>query len=192
MKKQILSAAFLLFASAAFAQIEVNLNSVVIGGVPAQANYYVTSMGPLYLKNSTNSNFFQFDIWNGRIATTGNWCVFYNSQTSTFNDLAVGTVYNYSDARAKTNIVPIKYGLSALSKLKPVNYQLLKDPSGRTNHVEVGLLAQDVEVVMPELVRTDDEGKKLLNYIGLIPVLIKSIQELQQEIAELKAAAATK
>jgi len=192
MKKQILSAAFLLFASAAFTQIEVNPGYVIMGGVPAQTNYYLTAFGGLYLKNATNSNFFQFDIWNGRIATTGNWCVFYNSQTSTFNDLAVGTVYNYSDERAKTYIVPIKYGLSSLSKLKPVNYQLLKDPSGRANHLELGLLAQDVEVVMPELVRTDDEGKKLLNYVGLIPVLIQAVQDLQQEVDELKAAAAKK
>ena len=52
------------------------------------------------------------------------------------------------------------------------------------------MIAQEVELVMPELVRTDKDGKKLLNYTALIPVLIKSIQELQLEIAELKAAAA--
>ena len=77
--------------------------------------------GTLYLKNDIKTKFFQFDIWNGRIATTGNWCVFYNTQTNTFNDLAVGAVFNYSNVRAKTNIKPIKYGLSTLSKLKPVN-----------------------------------------------------------------------
>ncbi len=188
MKKQTLSLSFLLLTSVAFAQINFTPGYITIGGVPVQTNYSTTAMGSLYLKNDVNTKFFQFDIWNGRIATTDNWCVFFNTQTSTFNDLAVGAVFNYSDVRAKTNITPIKYGLSALGKLKPVNYQLLKDPSGRVNHQELGLVAQEVEQVMPELVRTDNEGRKLLNYTGLIPVLIQSIQDLQAEVAELKAA----
>jgi len=190
MKKQILSVILMLTASIAFTQIQVFPGYVTLGGASSQPNYNTTAIGSLYLKNDVNTKFFQFDIWNGRIATTANWCVFYNTQTSTFNDLAVGTVYNYSDARAKKNVIPVKYGLSTLNKLKPVNYQLIKDPSGRANHTEIGLIAQDVEQLMPELVRTDDEGKKLLNYTGLIPVLIQAIQDLQAEVAELKAALA--
>lgn len=188
MKKQILSLSFLLVASIAFAQIKVAPGYITIGGVTSMPAYYTTATGSMFLTNdNTRTKFFQFDIWNGRIATTGNWCVFYNSQTSTFNDIAVGTVHNYSDERAKTNIAPIRYGLSTLSKLKPVNYKLLKNPSGEADHQELGLLAQEVEAVMPELVRTDKDGNKMLNYIGLIPVLIKSIQDLQAEVAELKA-----
>lgn len=191
MKKQTLTVSLLFLTSVAFAQINLTPGYITIGAVPAQTNYGTTLQGSLYVTHNINaSKFFQFDIWNGRIATTANWCVFYNTQTSTFNDLAVGAVFNYSDLRAKTNITPVKYGLSTLSKLKPVNYQLLKDPSGRVNHQELGLLAQDVELLIPELVRTDNEGKKLLNYTGLIPVLIKAIQELQTEVAELKAAVA--
>ena len=191
MKKQILTVSLLLLTSVAFAQIQVNPGYVTIGGLSNKTNYYTTLQGSLFVANdNTYTKFFFFFLWNGRIATTANWCVFYNTQTSTFNDLAVGAVFNYSDLRAKTNITPVKYGLSTLSKLKPVNYQLLKDPSGRVNHQELGLLAQDVELLIPELVRTDNEGKKLLNYTGLIPVLIKAIQELQTEVAELKAAVA--
>ena len=111
----------MLLASIAFAQINLTPGYITIGGVSAQTNYSTTAMGSLYLKNDIKTKFFQFYIWNGRIATTGNWCFFYNTQTNTFNDLAVGAVFNYSDLRAKTNIKPIKYGLSTLSKLKPVN-----------------------------------------------------------------------
>lgn len=189
MKKHILSASFLLLTSLSFAQIKVTSGYINIGDVENAyvASYYTTIQGGLYVTHKDYpSEFFQFDIWNGRIATTGNWCVFYNTQTSTFNDLAVGTVYNYSDALAKTNILPIKYGLTTLNKLRPVNYNFIKDPTGDPNKLELGLLAQEVELVMPELVRMDKEGNKLLNYTGLIPVLIKSIQELQLEITELK------
>lgn len=51
---------------------------------------------------------------------------------------------------------------------------------------QLGLIAQEVEKIMPELVVTDPEGRKLLNYTGIIPVLINAIQELQIEVESLK------
>ena len=60
------------------------------------------------------------------------------------------------------------------------------DISSNANQ-EIGLLAQDVEKVLPNLVFTDNEGKKLVDYISLIPILIKAIDEQQKEINELKS-----
>ena len=174
-----------------FAQLKLisSTGQTTFGGVAPKPNYSITAHGSLFLTvDNTHANFLQFDVFNGRIATTGNWLVLYNTQTSTFNDLAVGTVYNYSDARAKSNVKSINYGLSTLSKLRPVSYTLTNNPSGQNDHQELGLIAQELEQVMPELVRTDKDGKKLVNYTGLLPVLIKSIQELQKEVAALKAA----
>jgi len=51
---------------------------------------------------------------------------------------------------------------------------------------QIGLIAQDVEAVFPDLVATDSLGIKNLNYVGLIPVLIESIKEQQQKIDSLK------
>ena len=51
---------------------------------------------------------------------------------------------------------------------------------------EYGLLAQEVEKVFPNLVVTDNEGKKLINYTELIPVLINAVQQLSSEVEELK------
>ena len=48
------------------------------------------------------------------------------------------------------------------------------------------MLAQEVEKVFPELVVTDDEGKKLINYTELIPMLINAVQDLSAEIKALK------
>mgnify|MGYP002084472046 CR=1 FL=1 len=58
---------------------------------------------------------------------------------------------------------------------------------GRSNNLEIGLLAQEVEKILPSIVYTDDEGKKLINYIALIPVLIESVKTLQAEVDELKS-----
>ncbi|GAB3413013.1 tail fiber domain-containing protein [Niabella aquatica] len=189
MKKQFFTVVFLLSASISFSQIKYSGGILTVGGLAPITHYANVMHGSLFLAaTDAHTQFFQFDIFNGRIATNNNWCVFYNSQTSTFNDIAVGTLYQYSDARAKTNVKAINYGLSTISKLRPVSYNLIKNPSGENNHLELGLIAQELEQVMPELVRTDSEGKKLVNYNGLIPVLIKAVQELQKEVAELKAA----
>lgn len=55
-----------------------------------------------------------------------------------------------------------------------------------TNH-EIGLLAQDVERILPNLVYTDNEGRKLVDYTSLIPVLIDAVKTLQQEVEDLKS-----
>lgn len=96
-------------------------------------------------------------------------------------------MYNYSDVKAKTNIRPSVYGLNTISLLRPVTYQFVGEKEmGRSSNLEIGLIAQEVEKVLPSIVYTDDEGKKLINYVALIPVLIESIKTLQTEVNELK------
>ena len=51
---------------------------------------------------------------------------------------------------------------------------------------QIGLIAQDVEKVLPELVNTDSEGFKSVDYTKLGPVLIEAIKEQQQQIDQLK------
>ena len=83
----------------------------------------------------------------------------------------------------------MKYGLATLNSLKPVSYKFIKasENERKGNKTEIGLLAQDVEKIIPEVVITDADGKKLINYTSLIPVLIKSIQELKAEVEALKS-----
>ena len=52
---------------------------------------------------------------------------------------------------------------------------------------QLGVIAQEVEAVVPEVVYTDDKGFKSVDYIKLTPVLIEAIKEQQKEIEELKA-----
>ncbi|WP_436414490.1 tail fiber domain-containing protein [Petrimonas sp.] len=143
----------------------------------------------MYFKSLT-TRFLQLDVSpsSPRIAGTGNQVVFYNTKTSTFNSIQVANVYNYSDAKAKINVRPSVYGLSVISQLRPVTYQFAGEKEmGRSNNLEIGLLAQEVEKILPSIVYTDDEGKKLINYIALIPVLIESMKTLQAEVDELKS-----
>ena len=51
---------------------------------------------------------------------------------------------------------------------------------------KVGVIAQEVEKVLPEVVHTDTEGMKAVDYGKMVGVLIEAIKELKQEIDELK------
>ncbi|MBX3244656.1 MAG: tail fiber domain-containing protein [Acidobacteria bacterium] len=106
------------------------------------------------------------------------------------NVFITGTLSNPSDARLKTDIGTLNYGLRDVMRLRPVTW-LWKDRPDRGT--QLGLIAQEVETVMPELVSNvkspekDVEETKALNYTGLIPVLINAVQEQQTEIETLKA-----
>ena len=58
----------------------------------------------------------------------------------------------------------------------------------RASDEEIGLLAQEVESILPGAVLTDDNGSKLINYNALIPVLIDAVKALQTEVEAVKAA----
>ena len=83
---------------------------------------------------------------------------FYNTASGVYNSIQVKNVYNYSDARAKININPLGYGLNVLSKLNAVSYDFKdkNEPAAAAFRVggdgkEIGLLAQEVEKVLPNI-----------------------------------------
>lgn len=183
------------------AQITYTSGKLSIEGAPAHSYLGMTinKMNGLYWTCKT-SNFFQLDLTpaNPRIAGTGNQVVFYNSATGKFNSIQVENVYNYSDARAKTNIRNLETGLGTLLNLRPVSYNWIPTSVDRDNAdnstkgtmsvadenetTQYGFIAQEVEEILPDAVITDEEGRKLINYTAVIPVLVKSVQELQAVI----------
>ncbi len=90
-----------------------------------------------------------------------------------------GSFQTSSDQRLKTNIQDSSYGLAEVLQLRSVKYDR------NTNH-EVGLIAQEVEAVLPEFVGESD-GYKTVNYGQMVSVLIKAVQELTAEVNALKA-----
>jgi hypothetical protein len=90
-----------------------------------------------------------------------------------------------SDARLKRGVADLGYGLNQLLRLRPVSWRWKSEPEGQ---LQLGLVAQEVETVMPELVtREADPAKPLgLNYMALLPVAVKAIQE-QQKLIEQQA-----
>ncbi len=95
-----------------------------------------------------------------------------------------GTLSQGSDARLKKNIVPVQQSLQKILALN--GYQYYWIDSTRDKNIQSGVLAQEVEKQMPELVTTDNDGMKAVNYSGMIPYLIESIKELKKENDEMK------
>ena len=96
---------------------------------------------------------------------------------------ATGTIQT-SDIRYKTNINNLKYGLQDVLKLRPVSYNWKKGDDG----THLGIIAQELKEVIKEVVYEGTDVNKNLGvaYSDLIPVLIKAIQEQQQQISELQ------
>ncbi len=98
--------------------------------------------------------------------------------------VVIGTLFQNSDERLKKNISPLKNSLNKVMQLNGYTYQW-KD-TARGNDEQIGFLAQEVEKQFPQLVMTDDNGKKSVAYGNMVPVLLQAIKEQQQQIDELK------
>jgi hypothetical protein len=129
--------------------------------------------------------------WTYQIQSTNNLKVQTTTDQSTpvyFNsDLYVGgNIYNTSDANAKNNIVSIsKNKTTNVLNLNPVEFNYKSDIN-TPKRVHYGFIAQDIEKVYPELVKSCVLGYKNVNYIELIPLLLSKMKEMQNEIDELK------
>ena len=103
------------------------------------------------------------------------------------------TAFYTSDRNLKQNIVNIENSLDKVSQLNGVYYNWTKEALEKNKHLvdekEVGVIAQDVEAVLPELVATREDGSKAVRYERLCAVLIESVKELKKEIEELKSGA---
>jgi trimeric autotransporter adhesin len=98
--------------------------------------------------------------------------------------------YNTSDRKFKKDIKPIEDALNKIMTLEGKTYNWRKDEFKEKNfrdELQYGLIAQEVQKVIPSLVIQSENGDLAMNYIGLIPVLIEAIKEQQTQINDLKS-----
>jgi len=100
-------------------------------------------------------------------------------------DIALtGDVVAYTETKLKTNIEPIDNALETISALNGVSYDWREDADSKlrlTSRRQMGLLAHEVEAVLPELVHHDADGNRMVAYTKLTAVLIEAIKELKAE-----------
>ena len=113
----------------------------------------------------------KFDLGpaDSRVSSNSDKLVLYDTENGGFIDLYARNVYTNSDA-AKAHY-----------------FKTSRRSTGISNPKEMGFIAQEIEQVLPDIVAVDCEGHRVVNYSALIPLLTKSIQELNSQIETLKA-----
>lgn len=105
------------------------------------------------------------------------------------------TAYFTSDINLKENIREIPDALEKIDKIRGVQFDWkdseIKERGGEdgyfTRKSDVGVIAQEIEAVLPEVVATRPDGKKAVRYELLCSLLIQAIKELKEEVNLLKA-----
>ena len=168
--------------------------STAMGNLTTASDFGSLVIGQYNLLGSTvtnsdtmfNTENTAFVIGNG--ADAGNrsdaLTVLFDGTTTIAGDLSIN-----SDARLKANIISLGSTLAKVLQIDGKSYTMKKDDNKKQ---KIGVLAQDIEKVFPELV-SESNGIKSVNYQGLVPVLINALKEQdtkmnkqQAEIDELK------
>jgi hypothetical protein len=124
----------------------------------------------IIVQNSSSANTVTFSATSGDINTIG-------------NVVAQGDVTGFSDASLKANVKTIENALDKVDALRGVIYERL-DLDGQ---VQMGLIAQEALLVIPEVVRDVGNGLLGITYGNISALLIEAIKELRVEINEIKA-----
>jgi hypothetical protein len=94
--------------------------------------------------------------------------------------------FSTSDKRLKSKIMPIADALTMVKKIGGYSYEW-NEQQAIYKGKDYGILAQEVEAIMPEIVQTRDNGYKAVKYDGLIPLLLQAIKELQAKVEKLES-----
>jgi hypothetical protein len=96
---------------------------------------------------------------------------------------STGDVIAFSDARVKENINTITNAIKKVMELRGVTYTRKDEDS---NDIKMGVIAQEVLEVLPEVVQKDENGNYSVAYGNMVGILIEAIKDQQKQIEELK------
>ena len=141
-----------------------------------------TQAGTIVVSNSTADNDVQLDSFGVGTAASGT-----SGEIRATNDI---TAFYSSDIALKENITEIPSALDMVDKIRGVFFDWKDDyivsKGGADGYFvrkhDVGLIAQEVEAVMPEIVGTRSDGIKAIKYDRLVPLLLQAIKELKAKI----------
>lgn len=130
---------------------------------------------------------------NGQIGSSSS--PFFRIYSDFFYANSSSNYLTYSDSRIKENVKTLQDPIAKIKMIRGVSYDLKESfftRNGQPRNAnerfnQIGLIAQDVEKVFPQLVHTNkDSGLKTVGYMGLIPVLVEGMKQQQTEIENLQ------
>jgi len=171
--------------------VDTNGSRLLIGYSTTATNYYdatthifratyggtermrITSGGEVLIGTTSDAGDYKLQV-NGRILATDS--IYSNGDV---------IAYASSDIRLKDNILPIKNALEKVKKIGGYTFDWNNKQTTYEGH-DVGVIAQEIEAVLPEVVTTRDNGYKAVKYEKLTALLIESIKEQQVQIERLE------
>ena len=163
-------------------EVRVGVTSAIRVSGGSNTNYkteigYDNSTGPYIKAGSSGIQSLQFYVDNTSLALT-----LAANDVATFTSDVNATNFNStSDANLKTNVETLTGSLDAVKSLRGVSFDWLENGGS-----EIGVIAQEVEDVLPDVVNTNEDGIKSVKYGNMVAVLIEAMKEQQAQIDELK------
>ena len=200
--------------SSAWGQVALWVNWGTDWGKSGPYAWYVLRTGEMFCKNDAgfykkvdfadggsvnfygNINYYKepkffkgLNMWNSEIIGGGSNPKGGNNAVVWWNQIGSGSVKYWidksSDRRLKENITPTTINaIDKINKLNMVKFDFIKDKK----HEEIGLIAQEVEDIIPQAISRDPESEDSylhIDYTAFIPYLIKAIQELNQKLEKV-------
>lgn len=165
------------------AQVKVASNTCVGIGVTNPLNKLDVYCNSVKFTRWDRPLYFTFYGGDPRIVSDSR-IVFYNTSNNGFIDIQYRTAYSSSDSLLKKNFTRVE---KSIEKLKTINGYTYNWKDGNDKKRHSGLLAQQVERVIPESVITaDSTGEKSISYTDLFPYVIEAIKEQQSQIESQK------
>ena len=98
-----------------------------------------------------------------------------------------GAYVNSSDIRLKTNVATLTNALNKVESLRGVSFEWNNNSPLVKNELQLGLIAQEVQEVLPEVVSPSVEGYLGVAYGSIVPVLVEAIKELSNKVKYLES-----
>jgi hypothetical protein len=159
----------------------ITTNSISINDATAPGSY-----SPTYTLNVNGTGYFNNIVYaNG--SGNNKLVVGTTSPTTTYALHVVGDIYAtndimaLSDRRVKTDIKKIENALEKIDKINGYTFKRID-----TNIIQAGVIAQEIEEVLPEVVHTDNDGNKSVAYANIIALLIEGIKEQKEVINKMQ------
>jgi hypothetical protein len=171
-------------------------------------NAFTSTTIPTNTSQLTNNSGFLTSL-SGAVLTSGNQTVagiktFSSDLKVSTGSIAVGNISNSatdgridasndvvafstSDIRLKDNIKTIDNALDKVNSIQGIEFDWIEKEKihGNSGH-DIGVIAQEIEKILPDVVTTRDSGYKAVKYEKIVPLLIEAIKELTNEVNELK------
>ena len=162
----------------------ITAGSMTISTTPSDSDlYYVPNVAYVQSYVSTHSSSGGgSDVWEDNGSEIVPMSGVSQSVTIT-GTMTAGSFNATSDARVKENVEPIDQPLEIMKEIRGVTFNMKED---ETKKKRIGVIAQELETILPDLVSEDSSGMKSVNYLDMIGLLVESVKELTARVEQLE------